>query len=300
MSSKAPLAPPLGTPASGRAPRRVVYMKHESQYHRLSRSPDRFAPPRSSGSQPGSSDLTPFATNFFKNNPGAQDLTAPEDKLAKMNDALGGDLPANEQFEVLTQKKAMVYLVHGEESKEMRECVCQLARFYNANDRPESAVRNYKAAKKIDESVEPTPEEDLRLSLDLAEAHLTVQTKPRQNAEAAGEEIARFDEDEVEPGDLALRLIIVRARVARLTDRLEDADAAYGKAVQGLEGRTDEEAGRVFTEAADVAHGRDDVDRARALYQKAKDIYDGDENSEVADLIAKKIEEIDSHRIDDD
>jgi len=191
-----PSAAPLGSAAS-QAPRRFTHMEHESNCHRMTRVPDRFAakpvPPHDSPS-----GLTPFATSFVKENPGAADLSALDAKLERLAAALGSGAEPDERLEALAQKKAMVYLVHGDASPEMRACLRDLALFYARNERPDSALRNWRAAERVPAGAGDAP----AFAVELAEALLAAENRRAKCAEAASAAIARVDE----AGDLAPRV----------------------------------------------------------------------------------------------
>jgi hypothetical protein len=100
-------------PSSARDPGRSAKLEHENQYHRLSCFSDQRTA-RPAPLQENPNDLTPFATNYFKANPHATDLTPPDEKLAQLNSLLGTNVSSAQKFTFLTQKKTMVYLVHGD------------------------------------------------------------------------------------------------------------------------------------------------------------------------------------------
>ena len=119
MSRRSGPSSPRASASSGtRAPRRVSNFERQSNYHRLSKFPDRYTAKLSAAPE-DPSDLTPFATNFYREHPDEEDLSTPEEKLEQLNSVLDSDASSAERFTALSQKKAMIYLINGDESKEM-------------------------------------------------------------------------------------------------------------------------------------------------------------------------------------
>ena len=284
MSHRSGPSSPRASASSGtRAPRKVSNFERQAHYHRLSKVPDRYTAKLSAAPE-DPSDLTPFATNFYREHPDEEDLSTPEEKLEQLNSVLDSDPSSAERFTALSQKKAMIYLINGDESKEMIDVLRDLGHFYSENKRDESALRNFKAASNLRERVEVTREESLEISLDLAEAHMNMQNRRKANVKAAKSAIAEFEKDKPKDSAIRRRLELVRARIARAEERWEDADEKY-KAV--IDGNSDP---AVFVESGDVCQNVNDNDRAKSLYTKAIKIYKRDGNDAMAAEIQEKLD----------
>jgi tetratricopeptide (TPR) repeat protein len=283
--------PGTNQPATSRAPRRATQLEHESNYPRLSRFPDRYNP-KPTPLQDHPDDLTPFATNYFKQNPDAQDLGTPEEKLESLNGSLGGSLSTPQRFTYLTQKKTMVYLIHGDESPEMFECLTLLGFFYAENDRPESAIRHLQQAQRLEKQIEISEDDSRSLSLVLAECHLKVDTKKAQHLAAAETAIQRFGDDEPEEADLKTRLALVRARILKEKGNAEPASEQYEIALNGLTER-DEQTGKVYVEAAEVYESQKKYALAKEMYQTSRGIFAELEMNDIVSGLDAKIRKLD-------
>jgi tetratricopeptide (TPR) repeat protein len=263
--------PASNPPSSGRAPRRTTQLEHESHYHRLSRFPDRYSA-KPAPLQDHPDDLTPFATNYFKQNPEAQDLSTPEAKLESINTILTTALTTPQRFTYLTQKKTMVYLIHGEESSEMHECLKLLGVFYAENSRPESAIRHLQQAQRLEEQAEVSDEDSRAISLLLAESHMKVDAKRKQHLAAAEAAIERFADDEPDDAPTKARLALVRARILKEKGEFDASSEQYTIALDGVAER-DEPTAQVHVEAAEAYEGASKFSAAADSYKTARDIF---------------------------
>jgi tetratricopeptide (TPR) repeat protein len=259
--------PPPGT----RAPRRGIHLEQKSHCHRLSRFPDRYNP-KPAALQDGPNDLTPFATNYFKQNPEAQILTSPENKLEELNNLLAGSASTPQRFTFLTQKKSMVYLLFGDQSPQMFECLKLLGIFYSDNDRPESAIRHFQQAQKIEEGVEMGEEESNEVSLLLAEAHLRIDTKQKQHLSAAEAAIERFGNEEPDDPFIKTRLALVRGRILKEKGEFQAASNHYETALEGLTQR-DEQSAKVYVESAEVYESLKMYGAAADRFRTSREIF---------------------------
>lgn len=281
-------APP--SPQSQKAPRRKANFEREANWHRMSRFPDRFTA-KPSNAQDDPSDLTPFATSYFKNNPDAEDLSTPEEKLERLNAILGSSASSAERFTALSQKKAMVYLIYGDESYEMMTCFRELGAFYSQNDRPDSAIRNFKSAEKLEEKVDVSEEEQLQIAIELAESYLRAPKKRKQYVNSAEVAISKFGDQTCE-GEWMLRLALVRARIAKEKERWEEASENYNIAIDNLGGKMDEPAGKVYVEAGEVSETMQNFELALNHYQTAKEVFENSESQEFVEFLESKIQEM--------
>lgn len=282
-----PSSPRSSAPGSARdrAPRKVSHFERQAHYHRLSKFPDRYTA-RLSAAPDDPTDLTPFATNFYKEHPEETDLSSPEEKLENLNSVLDGDLSSAERFTALSQKKAMIYLIHGDESPEMVAVLRDLGHFYSDSGRHESAARNLKAASNLANQVEIPREESLEIAIELAEEHLKNQEHRRQHISAAKSAISQFEDDTPSDADFKKRLCIVRARIAAGERNWKEADKQFSESLDA--GAEDDPA--VLVEAGDVCAELDEVERAKDLYKRAQEIHKRNSDDETVAAIARKID----------
>lgn len=187
-----------------RAPRRSQF-ERQSAFHRLSRFPDRFNAKPKLPSADNPNDPTPFATNYFKANPGLQDLSTPEEKLEALTQKLSDNpsMPTSERFTALSQQKTMRYLIYGDDSIEMLRSYVALGIFYNENRRYESAIRNLEQAQKLEKSHPLEKKDSFIVALELAEAHLSIENNKSKHASAASAALQPFKRfvEENSPGE---------------------------------------------------------------------------------------------------
>jgi tetratricopeptide (TPR) repeat protein len=292
MSQGGAPAPPGSSaqalPLPLRAPRRRPQIDRESNYHRLSRFPDRFNA-KPAPLQDNSNGYTPFATNYFKMNPDAEDLTAPEDKLVSLNQQLKSGLSSAQKFTALNQKKTMIYLLNGDESSEMFDILSELGLFYADNDRPDSAIRHLSQAQGLEDKIEVPEESSLSVAVVLAESHLRLDSKRKQHIDAAEKSIEKFTDKEIEDSDMKLRLALVRGRIFREKRQMKLAGEQYTIVLDGIETDwTDGAIAKVAVEAAEVYEGLEQRERAIDCYKSARDRFARIEmNDVVAGLDAK-------------
>jgi tetratricopeptide (TPR) repeat protein len=176
----------------------------------------------------------------------------------------------------------MVYLVHGDESLEMFECHRDLGCFYGETDRPESAVRHFRAAQRLENKLQIPESDTLDIALRVAECCLKIDTKRKQHITAAETEIQRFDGREPEDEATKTRLTIVRAKVFKEKGEFEKSIENYEAALAAIEA-ADEQTAKLFVEAGEVCENLADFERAIAKYQAARDLF---ERLQMTDVVA--------------
>jgi hypothetical protein len=150
-----------------------------------------------------------YAVSYFKNNPDAVlDTRPPEEKLETLESRLTDfDVEATEKLTILIHQKSLNYIIYGEDSPEATRSHLSLGAFYNDNHRPKSALRHLQRVVELREENGLEHPEEIRLAIELADAHLAMRNENRIEAHKqvglASEALRNFMEEPI--NDPALR-----------------------------------------------------------------------------------------------
>lgn len=305
---------------TGKTPKHSEF-ERQSILHRLSRFPDRFNAKPKLPSTEDPNDPTPFATNYFKTNPGAVDLSSPEEKLEELTKQLADNpsMPTSERFTALSQQKTMRYLLYGDDSIEMLRSYAAFGMFYNENNRPESAIRNLENAQKLEKTHPIDKRDSFLIALELSEAHLSIKNSQAKHVSQADAALQPFEdyvnqennEEETQnegqiDDQMKIRYKLAIARIlagkknyVEAKEKFEEALSKYDQSHQ------DEALARLYVEIADTCDNADDKEGAQQYYEKALNIFQGLKLDEMAELVDQKIDDIKSQiqmgqKVDDD
>lgn len=263
--------------------------------HRLSRIPNKFTVPKTAKiEQPES-----YAISYFNNNPDIPlDKRSPQEKLdeiqLKINDE---EIDGNDLFNLLVQRKSLTFLAFGENSPQYFEALRDLGHFYNRQNRPESALRHLLKSQQISNSIEISDEDNLSLSIELAEAYLTMKTtnkaensKQLSNAENV---LNPYIDVDVEDKMLAHKKDLLLARIKSRRNKYNEALSLYEQAIESLnvanEGRKDENTARLYLEIGEFAESSKDIKTAAKMFKNAYDTFIELNMTEAAKIAEEKI-----------
>lgn len=247
--------------------------------HRLSRIPNKFTVPKTAKiEQPES-----YAISYFNNNPDIPlDKRSPTEKLDEINLKITDtELDDNELFNLLVQRKSLTFLAFGENSQQYFEALRDLGHFYNRQSRPESALRHLLKAQQISNSVEINDEDCLSLSIELAEAYLSLKTTTKQenskqlgNAESV---LNPYIDVEVDDKFLAHKRDLLSARIKFRRNKYNEALSLYERAIESLnvanEGRKCSNTASLYLEIGRNAESSKDMKTASKMYKNAYDTF---------------------------
>jgi hypothetical protein len=217
-------------------PTRLNQQELDNSCHRLSRIAQKYAAPQPSRPEPSQG----YAVEFFRTNPDVPvDKRSPTDKLEEIESVLQGDLEDQERFNLLVQRKSLCFLAFGENSRESVRALSELARFYNSQNRPESALRHIAKAQQISDGLEPESGADgLALAIEIADANLQSKHASRQEGarqvNAADGALSPYADAVIEDPGLAYRRDLLLARIKARKRNFRDAFVMYENAVKSL------------------------------------------------------------------
>jgi tetratricopeptide (TPR) repeat protein len=262
----------------------------DSSAQRLSRTAPKHA------SRPRADTPESYAVEFFKENP--LDKREPREKLDEILSRLAEELDENERFHLLIQQKTLCYLTFGENSAQSVEAMRQIGEFYNAQHRPDGALRHLVRAQELAQSVDLSDAERLTLAVALADALLSVTPVTRQeehkNLSAADTALNPLSGFEPEDQLLKYRRDLIAARLKGRKGRLTEAMIQYEKAAKTLdvlnEGEVTEMTAELYREMARTAEQGGDNASALRLYRRAQAIFRDLGLTDAAEAIDPKIQ----------
>jgi hypothetical protein len=221
------------------------------------------------------------AAAFFKQNPDARDSIPPERKLELLDEKLAGDLDPSERFSTLLQQKAVRYIVYGENSAESLHSHRTIGAFYNANNRPASAIRHLTKAQHLQETNQIDEAERMEIAFELSDSYLSIKTEKKaersRNITQAQQTIDPYAQSEIADARLRYRRDQILGRLSVATDDFESAVAQFESAVGALNeangGETKEETAVLYNELADAADALGESQKAGANYRKAYNAF---------------------------
>ena len=279
---------------------RLSQRELDNSCHRLSRVPQKFAPPKQETQES-------FAVSYFNNNPEIPlDKRAPTEKLEEIDAKLTGDLEDTERFNLLVQKKSLSFLAYGENSPESFHALCQLGEFYNQQNRPESALRHLARAQQISKTVEITDEEGLAMAVEVADAYLTSRANTRQesskNLNAAEAALRPYDDVDTDDKMVKYKRDLLNARIKGRRGKFDDALDKYEDAVKSLDkandGETNSATAALFAEMGECAEAGKDKKKAKKWYQKAYQTFLDLDMAESARMIEPKLQHLEESESD--
>jgi tetratricopeptide (TPR) repeat protein len=287
--------PESGAKTSRQAPTHFTQQDLDTSMHRLSRPAPKYAAPNVI--RPESSQG--YALEFFRSNPDVSvDKRSPAEKLEEIQSLLQGDLQDQERFTLLAQRKSLAFLAFGENSREALQSLAAIARFYNAQNRPESALRHLAKAQEIADGLDPGPEsERVAFAVETADAHLQSKRTNRQDAakhvSAAESALEPFANVAIEDTELAYRRDLLLARVKVRRRQFAQAFEMYDRAVQSFsvlnEGVPTGETASLWIEIAEAAEKAKDDARAGKMYRRAHRTFLALNMPEAARMIEDKV-----------
>ena len=240
-----------------------------------------------------------FAANYFANNPEhVPDKRPPQEKLDEIHIRLEAqDIDDNDKFNLLIQQKSLCVLAYGENSAETLAALIDLGKFYNEQNRPESALRNLSKAQQISKSIDIEDDEGLALSIELATANLdskasnkTEQTRQLTNAESIMKPYQDYDSDDK---NLLYRRDLVIGRMLTQRQNYSKALDIYERAMDNLNKANNNdlspETATLYDEMGETALKMNDRDKANEFFQKGYDTFESLDMNDSAELIARKI-----------
>lgn len=265
---------------------------------RLSRAPQKYSslrPTKTTGQDS-------FAASYFSNNPDhIPDKRSPQEKLDEIQIRLDNHgIDDNERFNLLIQRKSLCMLAHGENSQESLQALIDLGKFYNDQNRPESALRNLSKALSISKSIDVDSDSGLALAIELATANLDSKAlnKTEQSRQLANAEAIMKPYQDIESDDkiLLYRRDLVMARMCTHRQNYKSAMERYQSAWDNLDqannGSPTPETATLFDEMGDAATKMGDKKKANDYYQNAYETFCSLDMQESAELIAKKLDHI--------
>jgi tetratricopeptide (TPR) repeat protein len=219
-------------------------------------------------------------------------------ELEEVQSLLQSELKDQERFTLLAQQKSLAFIVFGENSREALHTLYSLSRFYNLQNRPESALRHLAKAQQISDGLEPGPESDrIALAIELADAHLQSQRTTKQDRNkhlnATESALEPFVKVMIEDPHLAFCRDLLVARMAARKRNFEVAFQSYDRAVEALsmfnEGVVTAETANLWLEGAAVAEKAKDDSKAGKMYRKAYQTFLTLNIDEAARMIEQKL-----------
>lgn len=209
----------------------------------------------------------PYCVSYFKNNPGSMDMRTPSEKLQELNDRLDAEmrgdinLVPSEKFKTLTQIKSITFMINGESSSEMVKAYANLGYFYNDNNRPQSAVRNFEKAHNLERTNPVDKEISINIAVETAKAQLSIKTNhgavSSKQVTLADEALSPYYDTEIEKVQLRHKRDLIRSRIFAAQKKYDEAIRSYELSVKSLKEMNDnyetEAEANIFIEMAQVA-----------------------------------------------
>ena len=240
-----------------------------------------------------------FAASYFANNPEhVPDKRSPQEKLDEIHIRLEAhDIDDNDKFNLLIQKKSLCVLAYGENSAETLAALIDLGKFYNEQNRPESALRNLSKAQQISKSIDIEDDEGLALSIELATANLDskASNKTEQNRQLTNAEsiLRPYQEYESDDKILLYRRDLVIGRMLTQRQNYSKALDIYKRAKKNLKSANDDqespELATLYDEMGETALKKGDNDKANKYFQKSYDTFTNLDMTDSAEMIAHKL-----------
>lgn len=297
-------APRNKKPSSARRSRNVQ-KEQDSAAHRLSRIPQRYSTNRAI---PTDKQET-YCVAYFRNNPEAEDLRPPAEKLAELEEKLEDEMDPSEKFTVLIQIKSIQYMVHGENSVESLRSHAALGMFYNENHRPASALRHLTKAHHLEQINTIDRNESITIAIETAESHLALRNEKKsgtnRHINLASQSIEPYFNEEIEDLHLRYKRDITKARISSCKGLYKESITDYQTAWNTLdelnEGEETKETAILYQEIAELHanSGPEHVMKSKEYYQKAYDIYCNLEMIESAQMIEKYLPGEDYNQLED-
>jgi hypothetical protein len=172
----------------------------------------------------------------------------------------------------------------------------ELARFYNSQNRPESALRHIAKAQQISEGLE-TDTDGLALAIEIADANLQSKHTSRQEGtrqvNAADSALSPYAEAVIDDVNLAYRRDLLLARIKARKRNFRDAFVMYENAAKSLSelngGAANATTASLYMELGTTAEQAKDGQRAGCNFLKAYRIFVALKMPDSAKMIESKL-----------
>ncbi|EAY20271.1 hypothetical protein TVAG_192470 [Trichomonas vaginalis G3] len=245
-----------------------------------------------------------YAQRFFSENQNAAlDKRDPLAKLETVNAMLNDrKTEINDRFSYLSQKKALVLMIYGENTQELFQTYVQIAAFYNDDFRIPSAMRHLKKAQQIMQQIQITNIDHLKFSIEYAYAVINSDVEDQEeyyrHVAQSQKIIANFTDIECDDQIYNYKRSYLLARIYNGNGQCEDAITMYGDAIAEYEmmtnNETTENTARLYHELGATYEAVGDIKNARNYYRTAYDIYSSLEINDKAQELSLWLDEHDS------
>lgn len=253
-----------------------------------------------------------YAKRYFSENPNASiDKRDPLAKLETVNAMLNDNrLEMKDRFSYLSQKKALVLMIYGENTLELFQTYVQIAAFYNDDFRIDSATRHLKKATQIMQQIQVNNMDHLKYAIEycyaIINADVEDQEEYQKHVAQAQKLIFNFTDLECDDPLYRYKRSYLLARIYNGIGQCEDAIVNYGDAISEYEiisnGETNETTARLYHELGATYEAIGDITYARQYYRTAYDIYSSLEITDKAQELDLWLDENDSdhHEINEE
>lgn len=239
-----------------------------------------------------------FGHQYYADNPDkVPDKRFPSEKFDDLKEKLmNGRLEQNDKYDILIQLKSVSTLAFGESSKEYFISLLELAKFYNEQHRPESALRNLMKAKQLSDLIEINEDLQMELAIEIATGNIDLKTHSVQEGlkylALAERLLLPFSDYESGNGFLTFKRDVLSARIALRNDKFYEAYNMYEKAIysyDNLDCPLTTNIAYIYAEMGKTCIMMDDTDKAYDCYVRARDIFNECQQPELGDQVIAEL-----------